>query len=52
MLIVPDAELRAFEADSFPAGVVIVDGIVRSNSLLSSQGAVRVLVRAVNNSNP
>jgi hypothetical protein len=51
MLIVPDAELRAFQADSFPAGVVMVDGIVRSNSLLSSQGAVRMLVRALNNSN-
>jgi hypothetical protein len=47
MLIVPDAELRAFHADSFPAGVVIIDGVVDSNSLLSSQGAVRMLVRAL-----
>jgi hypothetical protein len=48
MLVVPDSELRAFHADAFPAGVVIVDGVVRSNGLLSSRGAVRVLVRALN----
>lgn len=52
MLIVPDAELRAFHADTFPAGVVIVDGIVRSNVPLSSQGAVRVLAQALNEGNP
>jgi hypothetical protein len=52
MLIVSDAELRAFHADSFPAGVVIVDGVVRSNVLLSSQGAVRVLAQALNQGNP
>jgi hypothetical protein len=51
MLIIPDAELRAFHADAFPAGVVIVDGIVRSNALLSSQGAVRVLAQALNEGN-
>jgi hypothetical protein len=51
MLIVPDAELRAFHADSFPSGVVIMDGTVRSNSLLSSQGAVRMLVLALKDRN-
>jgi hypothetical protein len=47
MLIVPDSELRAFEADSFPAGIVIRDGIVRWNSALSSQGAERMLIHAL-----
>jgi hypothetical protein len=51
MLIVPDAELRAFHADSFPSGIVIMDGTVRSNSLLSSQGAVRMLVQALRDRN-
>jgi hypothetical protein len=47
VLIVPDAELIAFHADSFPAGIVIRDGIVRSNSTLSSRGAERMLLRTL-----
>ena len=47
MLIVPDSELRAFKADSFPGGIVIRDGIVRWNSAISSQGAERLLVHAL-----
>jgi hypothetical protein len=47
MLIVPDSELRAFSADSFPGGIVIRDGIVRWNSVISSQGAERMLVHAL-----
>jgi hypothetical protein len=47
MLIVPNAELSTFHIDSFPAGVAIRDGIVRSNSILSSQGAEHMLVRAL-----
>jgi hypothetical protein len=47
MLIVPDVELSAFHADSFPAGIVIRDGVVRSNSVLSSPGAERMLLRAL-----
>ena len=46
LLIVPDSELSVFHADSFPAGIVIRDGIVRSNSVLSSQGSERVLLAA------
>jgi hypothetical protein len=44
ILIVPDAALAAFHADSFPAGIVIRNGIVRSNSVLSTQGSERVLL--------
>jgi hypothetical protein len=44
ILIVPDAEVAAFHADSFPAGIVIRNGIVRSNSVLSTQGSERVLL--------
>jgi len=47
MLIVPDVELSAFHADSFPAGIVIRDGVVRSNSVLSSPGAERMLLRVL-----
>jgi hypothetical protein len=47
VLVVPDAELNAFHADSFPAGIVIRDGVVRSNSVLSSRGAEKMLVRTL-----
>jgi hypothetical protein len=47
VLIVPEAELDAFHIDSFPAGILIRDGIVRSNNVLSSRGAERVLLRKV-----
>jgi hypothetical protein len=47
ILIVPDAELSAFHDDSFPSGVVIRDGVVRSNFVLSSRGAQRMLLRAL-----
>jgi hypothetical protein len=47
MIVVPDAELRAFHADSFPAGIAIRDGVVRSNSVLSSRGAERLLIHAL-----
>jgi hypothetical protein len=48
MLIVPDVELRAFHADSFPSGIVISGGVVRWNSVLSSRGAERMLVHTLN----
>jgi hypothetical protein len=48
MLIVPDIELRAFYADSFPSGIVVSGGVVRWNSVLSSRGAERMLVHALN----
>jgi hypothetical protein len=47
MIVVPDATLRAFHADSFPAGIAIRDGIVRSNGVLSSKGAQRLLFQSV-----
>jgi hypothetical protein len=48
MLIVPDIELRAFHADSFPSGIVVSGGVVRWNSVLSSRGEERMLVHALN----
>jgi hypothetical protein len=48
MLIVPDSELRAFHADSFPSGIVVSGGVVRWNSVLSSRGAERMIVHALN----
>jgi hypothetical protein len=48
LLIVPDIELRAFYADSFPLGIVVRGGVVRWNSVLSSRGAERMLVHALN----
>jgi hypothetical protein len=47
MIVVPDSTLRAFHADSFPAGIAIRDGIVRSNSVLSSKGAQRLLFQSL-----
>ncbi len=43
MLVVPNAELSRFHVDSFPAGILIRDRKVRSNSVLSSAGAERML---------
>lgn len=44
LLILPDADLQAFQEDQFPAGVVIRDGIVISNAVLTDDGAVRMAV--------
>jgi hypothetical protein len=49
VLVVPEAELNIFHADSFPAGIVIRDGIVRSNAVLSTQGSERLLLGAIAN---
>jgi hypothetical protein len=49
MIVVPDSTLRAFHADSFPAGIAIRDGVVRSNGVLSSKGAQRLLFRSLTN---
>jgi hypothetical protein len=43
LLVVPDAMLSAFHADSFPAGILIRNGTVLSNSVISSHGAERCL---------
>jgi hypothetical protein len=44
MVIVPNAELSIFHTDSFPAGIVIREGAVRWNGVLSSQGEERILL--------
>jgi hypothetical protein len=44
MVIVPDVELSVFHVDSFPAAIVIREGTVRWNDILSSQGAERMLL--------
>jgi hypothetical protein len=49
VLVVPESELNIFHADSFPAGIVIRDGIVRSNAVLSTQGSERLLIGAIAN---
>jgi hypothetical protein len=43
MVIVPDVDLTSFHADSFPAGIVIREGILVWNGVLSGQGAERML---------
>ncbi len=47
MVIVPNAELSVFHVDSFPAGIVIREGTVRWNGVLSSQGAERMFFSAL-----
>jgi hypothetical protein len=47
ILIVPKAELDSFYAESFPAGILIRNGTVLSNGVLSGQGAERLLVNAL-----
>jgi hypothetical protein len=44
ILIVPDKDLKSLYADSFPAGILIRDGVVRSNAVLSGQGPQKILV--------
>jgi hypothetical protein len=44
MVIVPNAELSLFHVDSFPAGIVIRDGTLLWNGVLSSQGPERMLI--------
>jgi phage tail sheath gpL-like len=48
LLIVPDAELRAFHADQFPAGIAIQNGKVTFNAALTDEGAVRMMLGSVN----
>ena len=44
MVIVPNAELSVFHVDSFPAGIVIREGTLLWNGVLSGQGAERMLL--------
>ena len=47
LLIVPDAELRAFHVGQYPAGIVFRDGYLTFNAPLVDAGAVRVMVHSV-----
>jgi hypothetical protein len=47
LLIVPDAELRTFHIDQFPAAIAIREGTVVSNAVLSNDGAVRMTLLAL-----
>jgi hypothetical protein len=49
VLVVSEAQLNIFHADLFPAGIVIRDGIVRSNAVLSTQGSERLLIGSIAN---
>jgi hypothetical protein len=44
ILIVPDTVLSEFHSDVFPAGILIRDGTVLSNLVLTGEGAERLLV--------
>jgi hypothetical protein len=50
VLVVPDSQLAAFHADAFPAGIIIRDGMVRSNGPLSGHGSERMLVHTLSDS--
>jgi len=50
ILIVPDSVLSGFHSDVFPAGILIRNGTVLTNSALSSEGAERLLVNAADDS--
>jgi hypothetical protein len=47
ILIVPDSVLGEFHSDVFPAGILIRDGTVLSNIVLSGEGAERLLVNSL-----
>jgi hypothetical protein len=47
MLVVPDSVLKAFHADTFPAGIAVRDGRVRFNGTLSGRGAARLLLQSL-----
>ncbi len=44
LLIVPDAELKALHADTFPAGVVVREGKITANGPLVGEGWVRLVL--------
>ena len=45
-VLVPDAVINSFHVDTYPTGVLIKDGIVRANTVLTGEGDVRVLLNA------
>jgi hypothetical protein len=48
MLIVPHAELGAFHASQYPAGIAIQNGKVTFNGALAEEGAVRMMLGSAN----
>jgi hypothetical protein len=52
LLVVPDAELRSFHVDQFPAGIALREGIVLSNAILADEGAEHVTLRAIQAESP
>ena len=46
LLLVPDADLRAFHADQYPAGIAIREGSILSNAVLADDGPVRMTLLA------
>lgn len=46
ILIVPDSVLSGFHSDAFPAGILVRDGTVLANGVISGEGAERLLVDA------
>jgi hypothetical protein len=46
-LIVPDPELQAFHIDQYPAAIVIDNGKVVSNTVLSDEGAIRMALMPI-----
>ena len=46
ILIVPDSVLSEFHSDVFPAGILVRNGTVLANGVISSEGAERLLVNA------
>jgi hypothetical protein len=43
-MVVPDMELQRLQIDAYPAGLVLRNGIVVSNSVLDSEGAERLML--------
>jgi hypothetical protein len=50
ILVVPDVVLSEFHSDVFPIGIFIRDGTVLINSVLSSEGAEKLLVNSLSES--
>lgn len=46
IMVVPDAVLAEFHGDVFPAGILVRNGTVLANLVLSGEGAERLLVNA------
>jgi hypothetical protein len=47
LLVVPDAELRAFHASQYPAGIAIQNSKVTFNAALTDEGVVRMMLGSV-----